>query len=115
MNTGHDGSLSTGHGNSPSDMLSRLETMVLVGADLPLEAIRGQIASALDILVHLIRCRDGSRCVESIQEVTGYENGRIVLSPLYERKPREDGEFFLCKRNPLRCRGKWNTAGLPEL
>lgn len=84
MNTGHDGSLSTGHGNSTQDMLSRLETMVLQGADgLPLEAIRQQIGSALDIMIHLSRLRDKSRKTMEITEVVGYENGKIILNPLY--------------------------------
>ena len=84
MNTGHDGSLSTGHANSTHDMLSRLETMVLQGADgLPLEAIRQQIASALDIIIHLSRLRDKSRKTMEITEVVGYQNGEIVLNPLY--------------------------------
>lgn len=84
MNTGHDGSLSTGHANSTEDMLSRLETMVLQGAvGLPLEAIRQQIASAVDIIIHLSRLRDKSRRTMEITEVVGYENGRIILNPLY--------------------------------
>lgn len=84
MNTGHDGSLSTGHANSTQDMLSRLETMVLQGAaGLPLEAIRQQIASAVDIIIHLSRLRDKSRKTMEICEVLGYENGQIVLNPLY--------------------------------
>ena len=84
MNTGHDGSLSTGHANSTQDMLSRLETMVLQGAaGLPLEAIRQQIASAVDIIIHLSRLRDKSRKTMEITEVVGYENGNIVLNPLY--------------------------------
>lgn len=84
MNTGHDGSLSTGHANSTEDMLSRLETMVLQGAaGLPLEAIRQQIASAVDIIIHLSRLRDKSRKTMEITEVVGYENGRIQLNPLY--------------------------------
>ncbi len=84
MNTGHDGSLSTGHANSTRDMLSRLETMVLQGADgLPLEAIRQQIASARDIIIHLSRLRDKSRRTMEITEVCGYENGEIRLNPLY--------------------------------
>lgn len=90
MNTGHDGSLSTGHANSPRDMLSRLETMVLQGAaGLPLEAIRQQIASAVDIIIHLSRLRDKSRRTMEICEVVGYEHGsgnaegQIVLNPLY--------------------------------
>jgi pilus assembly protein CpaF len=84
MNTGHDGSLSTGHANSTKDMLSRLETMVLQGADgLPLDAIRQQIASAVDIIIHLSRLRDHSRKTMEITEVVGYENGKIRLNPLY--------------------------------
>lgn len=84
MNTGHDGSLSTGHANSTVDMLSRLETMVLQGAaGLPLEAIRQQIASAVDIIIHLSRLRDKSRKTMEITEVVGYEDGRIILNPLY--------------------------------
>ncbi len=85
MNTGHDGSLSTGHANSTKDMLSRLETMVLTGADgLPLEAVRQQIASAVDIIIHLSRLRDRSRKTMEITEVLGYENGEIKLNPLYQ-------------------------------
>lgn len=84
MNTGHDGSLSTGHANSTEDMLSRLETMVLQGAaGLPLEAIRQQIASAVDIIIHLSRLRDKSRKTMEITEVVGYEDGKIILNPLY--------------------------------
>lgn len=90
MNTGHDGSLSTGHANSTKDMLSRLETMVLTGADgLPLEAVRQQIASAVDILVHLSRLRDKSRRTMEITEVVGYSKGEIHLNPLYEFKEDE--------------------------
>ena len=94
MNTGHDGSLSTGHANSPEGMLSRLETMVLTGsADLPLDAIRMQISSAVDYIVHLSRLRDFSRKVMSITEVTGYENGRIILNPIYEFKEEKNGDI----------------------
>ena len=89
MNTGHDGSLSTGHANSAEGMLSRLETMVLTGsADLPLEAIRQQIASAVDYIVHLSRLRDFSRKCMEITEVVGYEGGRIRLNSIY--RFRED-------------------------
>lgn len=83
MNTGHDGSLSTGHANSTKDMLSRLETMVLQGSELPLPAVRQQIASALDIIIHLSRLRDHSRKTMEITEVVGYENGEIILNPIY--------------------------------
>jgi pilus assembly protein CpaF len=91
MNTGHDGSLSTGHANSSRDILTRLETMVLTGADFPLDAIRQQIASALDIIVHLGRLRDKSRKVLEVTEVLGYENGMIQLNPLYQFKDYGDG------------------------
>lgn len=85
MNTGHDGSLSTGHANSANDMLSRLETMVLSGeAGLPLEAIRQQIASAVDIIIHLSRMRDSSRKTMEITEIVGLENGKIILNPLFK-------------------------------
>jgi len=86
-NTGHDGSLSTGHANSAKDMISRLETMVLMaGMELPLAAIRRQIASAVDIIVHLGRMRDKSRKVMEISEITGYEEGEVAMKPIYELK-----------------------------
>lgn len=91
MNTGHDGSLSTGHANSPADMLNRLETLVLMGMDIPLAAIRQQIASGIDIVVHLGRLRDKSRKVLDISEVTGVSDGKIKLQPLFlfrEQKER---------------------------
>ena len=84
LNTGHDGSLSTGHANSPEDMLSRLETLVLMGMDSPLEAVRRQIASAIEIIVHLGRLRDKSRRVLQIVEVLQVENRTIVTQPLFE-------------------------------
>ena len=84
MNTGHDGSLSTGHANSCRDMISRLETMVLMGGvELPVSAIRSQIASGIDVFVHLGRLRDKSRKVLSVTEVIGFENGEIILNELY--------------------------------
>lgn len=83
MNTGHDGSLSTGHANSTKDMISRLETMVLMGMDIPVAAIRNQIASGIDIFVHLGRLRDRSRKVLQISEVVGVKNGEIVLNTIY--------------------------------
>ncbi len=89
MNTGHAGSLSTGHANGPEDMLLRLETMVLMGMDMPVTAVRGQIASAIDIIVHLGRLRDKTRRVLSISEITGMENGSVRLNCLYEF--REEG------------------------
>ena len=84
MNTGHDGSLSTGHANSPKDMMTRLETMVLMGMDMPVSAIRSQISSAIDIIVHLARLRDKSRKVVQIAEVGDCINGEIVLTPLFK-------------------------------
>lgn len=83
MNTGHDGSLSTGHANSTSDMLSRLETMILSSSTLPLEAVLKQITSAIDIIIFLSRLRDKSRRTMEISEVLGLENGQIMLNPLY--------------------------------
>ena len=85
MNTGHDGSISTGHANSAEDMISRLETMVLSGAGgLPLEAIRQQIASAVDIIIHLSRLRDSSRKTMSVSEVVGLKDGKVIMNPLFE-------------------------------
>lgn len=84
LNTGHDGSMSTGHANSSEDMLSRLENMILMGMEIPLTAIRQQIASGVDIIVHLGRLRDRSRKVLEITEVLGFEKDRIVLRPLYQ-------------------------------
>ncbi len=93
MNTGHDGSLSTGHGNSVTDMLDRLETMVLLGAEIPLMAVRKQIASAIDILVHLGRMHDGRRKVLEVSEVLSCRDGEIETNPLYVL--RDDG--MLCR------------------
>ncbi|MBQ3584063.1 MAG: CpaF family protein [Lachnospiraceae bacterium] len=84
MNTGHDGSLSTGHANSPKDMLSRLETMVLMGMEMPLAAIKSQIAAGIDIIVHLGRLRDRTRKVLEIVEIVGYTNSEIVTNTLFQ-------------------------------
>ena len=84
MQTGHDGSMSTGHSNNTKDMLNRLETMVLMGMDIPMNAIRSQIASAIDIIVHLGRLRDRTRKVLKIDEVLDCVNGEIKLNPLFE-------------------------------
>jgi pilus assembly protein CpaF len=84
MNTGHDGSLTTVHANSPRDSLARLETMVLMaGMDLPVRAIREQVASAIDIIIQLTRLRDGSRRITQVTEVTGMEGDVITLQDLY--------------------------------
>lgn len=119
MNTGHDGSLSTGHANSTRDMLSRLETMVLQGNDgLPLPAIRQQISSALDIIIHLSRLRDKSRRTMEITEVLGYENGEIHLNPLFVFKETEGStlekvEGHLVRTgNPLRNDYKLRLQGV---
>lgn len=122
MNTGHDGSLSTGHANSTEDMLSRLETMVLQGAPgLPLEAIRQQIASAVDIIIHLSRLRDKSRKTMEITEVVGYENGRIILNPLYVFEEDENSTLTkvsgCLKRtaNPMKNDFKLRLSGMKDV
>lgn len=104
LNTGHAGSLSTGHGNSPRDMLSRLETMTLMGADIPLAAVRSQIASAVDILVHLGRLRDRSRKVLEIVEVGDYMDGEIRLNPLFRFE--EDPDGMEEEASAVRAKGK---------
>lgn len=109
MNTGHDGSLSTGHSNSAADMLSRLETMVLMGMDLPVAAIRQQIASAVDLIIHLGRLRDKSRKVLEITEVCGYEEPRVRLKPLFVYR-HENGK--LEKEGELENVAKLRAAGL---
>lgn len=109
-NTGHDGGLSSGHGNSPRDMLARLETMVLMGAELPLQAIRNQIASALDIMIHLGRLKDKSRKVLWITEVGDCEKGEIELNALYRfGEAKESGT--LQKIGELKNRDKLWAAG----
>ena len=121
MNTGHEGSLSTGHANSTYDILSRLETMVLQGADgLPLEAIRQQIASAVDIIIHLSRLRDKSRKTMEIVEVVGYSNEtrQIELNPLYEFRESEDSKKnkvagqLIRTSNHMRNKHKLLAAGI---
>lgn len=96
MNTGHDGSLSTGHANSTVDMISRLETMVLSGAELPIGVVRQQIASAVDLFVHLSRLRDRSRRVTEISEVLGMMDGEVVVQPLYvfQEEEERDGKII---------------------
>lgn len=119
LNTGHDGSLSTGHANSPVDMLSRLESLVLLGADVPLLAVRKQIASAIDVIVHLGRLRDRSRRVLEITEVLDCVNQEIEVRPLYEfvETGEEDSGHILGtleKRNELSSIEKLKKAGLME-
>ena len=115
FNTGHDGSLCTGHGNSTADMLARLETMVLMGAALPLEAIRSQIASAIDVMVHLGRLRDKSRRVLEISEIGGCENGKIALNSLFRFREEGTGagkvEGRLQRTGELKNREKLTASG----
>lgn len=116
MNTGHDGSLSTGHANSPRDMLSRLETMVLMGMDLPLAAIRRQIASGVDLIVHLGRLRDGSRRVLEIVELDGMEEGEFLLHILFSFQEEENSggqvRGQLKRQGELHHTGKMRAAGI---
>ena len=120
MNTGHDGSLSTGHANSAEDMLSRLETMVLQGeAALPLKAIRQQISSAVDIMIHLSRLRDHSRKTMMVSEILPHldENGDIRLNPLFEFREDENSTLqhvsgaLVRTENPMMQTDKWTRAG----
>lgn len=119
MNTGHDGSLSTGHANSCRDMLSRMETMVLMGQELPLSAIRSQIASGINIIIQLGRLRDKSRRVLEIAELDGIVDGEIVLNTLYqfeeisEKNGRVIGE--LVQKGKLKSRTKLETAGMRDI
>ena len=117
LNTGHDGSMSTGHANSGRDMLARLESMVLMGLELPLAAIRQQIASGIDIIIHLGRLRDRSRRVLEITEILGFENNEIKLNTLFEFEEAGEenegliiGEFH--KRGTLFRENKLKAAGL---
>ena len=119
MNTGHDGSLSTGHANSTHDMLSRLETMVLQGAaGLPLEAIRQQIASAIDIIIHLSRLRDKTRKTMEITEGVGYETGQNLLNPLYLFEEDQDSTLEKVSgtlrrtKNPMQNTFKLQLSGI---
>lgn len=118
MNTGHDGSLSTCHANSCKDAISRLETMVLMGCEMPLEAIRGQIGSAIDILIHLGRLRDKTRKILEVTEVVGKEAGEIVLNPLFvfeetgEKENKIEGTWKMC--NLLIHRTKLKLSGYEE-
>ncbi|MGE5372160.1 MAG: CpaF family protein [Solirubrobacterales bacterium] len=116
MNTGHEGSLSTAHANSTQDMISRLETMVLTAAVLPIDVIRRQIASAIDVIIHLGRLRDGSRRVMEIVEIVDCISGEIVLNPLFELKPAENAvsqEIMTLQRAGMLIHGrKMASAGL---
>lgn len=117
FNTGHDGSMSTGHANSAADMLSRLQTMILMGMDIPLEAVKQQIASAIDVVVHLGRMRDKTRKVLEIVELDGIEDGEIKLHPLYrfcESGENESGMVIgeLVKKGELKFVQKLHAAGV---
>lgn len=118
FNTGHDGSLSTGHANSSEDMISRLETMVLMAMDLPMEAIRRQIASGIDIMVHLGRLRDRSRKVLQISELDGIKNGVIQLHTLYRFTETKEEGGVICgcwkKEGELKHLSKMETEGQKE-
>lgn len=111
LNTGHDGGLSTAHGNSSRDILARLEMMVLMGMDLPIAAIRQQIASGIDVIVHLGRLSDRSRRVLEITEIQGIHDGEIVLSPLYQLQG-EEGTWELVQTGALVNRKKLDMAGV---
>ena len=119
LNTGHDGSLSTGHANSPEDMLSRLETMVLMGMELPLTAIRRQIASGIDVIVHLGRLRDKSRKLLEVSEVMDYREGEIHLQTVYryEETGEENGKIqgVWEKKGELKHTGKLLAAGYSSI
>lgn len=119
MNTGHDGSMSTGHANSSQDMLHRIENMILMGMDLPLNAIKQQIASGIDLIVHLGRLRDRSRKLLNIIEIEGFEDGEIICNPLFafiETGTKEDGQIegHWKKLGDLKHIEKLEAAGLQE-
>lgn len=117
-NTGHSGSMGTGHANSTRDMIGRLETMVLMGMNLPLPAIRAQIVSGIDLFIHLGRLRDRSRKVLEIAELSGVLNGEVLLHRLYrfvetgEREGKVQGRWE--KTGELQRREKWTAAGFSE-
>ncbi|MCI5602812.1 MAG: CpaF/VirB11 family protein, partial [Clostridiales bacterium] len=109
MNTGHDGSLSTGHANSPKDMLNRLETMVLMGVDMPLKAIKSQIASGIDIIVHLGRLRDRTRKVLEIVEITGFNGEEILTNTIYRF---EEDSIEETNKDIVKGKLKWTGSTL---
>ena len=117
LNTGHDGSMSTGHANSALDMLSRLENMILMGMDIPLAAIRKQIVSGIDIIVHLGRLRDRSRKVLEISEILNCEDAVIRLNPLFRfeeagESPEGRVQGTLVRKGELLRDQKLRAAGL---
>ena len=115
-NPRHDGSMSTGHANSARDMLARLETMILMGMELPVPAIRGQLAAGIDIIIHLGRLRDRSRKLLEVAEVMGIDNGQIKLSTLYRftETGEENGKIIGVwrKENEIAHRFKFEMAGI---
>lgn len=113
MNTGHDGSLSTGHANSIEGMLKRLEAMFLQAADFPVEAIRSQIMEGIDIMIHMSRMKDGSRSVTEISELKGMENGEIAVNPLFRKGSRVEGSRLI-HREKLQIAG-YEAESLPEV
>ena len=115
MNTGHDGSLTTGHANSPSDMISRIETMVLMtGLDLPVSAIKKQISSAVDVIVFIRKMHDGTRKVDEIVELCGIENNEIVVNTLGKQERKNNQFVFKLNKEKLRNREKIIYSGLKE-
>lgn len=115
MNTGHDGSLSTGHANSPKDMIARLETMVLMGMEIPIPAIRGQIAGGIDLFVHLGRLRDRSRKVLEIVEVDGIENSNVKLNTIFRwngKNLEQVGELKNTDKLINNLGEEWNTTNI---
>ena len=120
MNTGHDGSLSTGHGNSTEGMISRLEAMFLQAADFPMDAVRSQIAEGIDIMVHLGRLPDKRRVVLEISEVEGYINGKVHVNPLFRYRMAPSvgsagevtGGRLEGTGNPLKNRMKLEMSGM---
>ena len=116
MNVGQDGSMSTIHANSAHDALSRLETMMMLHTEIPISALRRQMASGIDMIIHLSRLRDKSRRLMEIREVTGCENGEIITNPLYvfEEKEEKRGRVYgeLRKVNDMIHVGKLRRAGI---
>lgn len=108
MNTGHDGSMSTGHGNSIEGMLRRLEAMYLMSSNMPIEAIRSQIVEGIDIMVHLGRMEDGSRKVLEVAELIDFQEGKYVLNPLYMM---DKEQYLVFTGNSLMNQRKLNWKG----
>ena len=108
MNTGHDGSMSTGHGNSVEGMLRRLEAMYLMSAQIPMDAIRAQIVEGIDVLIHLGRLGHGRRMVMEVQELLDYENGRYLLNPLFQM---DENQNLLSTGNTLQRNRKLLLRG----